>query len=225
MRHELHQARVDEDAGRDGVENAAGDESALALRGVRLTDAEADSNGNGGREAVADGESVRSPALGYGPGDGGQTGAETEAFKGLVEDEDDVEGDELVARDGKRQADEDGVEDDAELEDEDGRQLRRVRFRDKAVLLPRVGELLVGNVLPLMAVVVVARHVGMAVLALQVVRFARVGHCDFVLRVDAGDAGTAAAFTVLFFVVVGVLAKVSVAHYHEFDEEDDENGH
>ncbi|KFY06173.1 hypothetical protein V492_08125 [Pseudogymnoascus sp. VKM F-4246] len=59
------------------------------------------------------------PLLGQGPGGGGETGTETEALEGLVEDEDDVEDDEFFAGDGESETDEDGVEDDAELEDED----------------------------------------------------------------------------------------------------------
>ena len=42
-----------------------------------------------------------------------------------MEDQDDVEGVEFCAGHGERQPDEDGVEDDAELQDEDGRHLRR----------------------------------------------------------------------------------------------------
>lgn len=45
-----------------------------------------------------------------------------------MEDEDDVEGVELLARDGKSKSDKDGMKDDAELEDEDCRHLSGVVF-------------------------------------------------------------------------------------------------
>ncbi len=63
-----------------------------------------------------------------GPGRGGEAGAETEAFEGLVEDEDGVEGCEGGAGDGEGEADEDGVEYYAEFEDEDGGHLGGVVF-------------------------------------------------------------------------------------------------
>lgn len=45
-----------------------------------------------------------------------------------MEDEDDIESIELLACNRQGQADEDGVEDDTEFEDEDGRHLRRIVF-------------------------------------------------------------------------------------------------
>ena len=52
-----------------------------------------------------------------------------------MEDEDDVEGVELLTGDGQGQANEDGVEYDAEFEDEDGRHLGGVVFSCRLILM------------------------------------------------------------------------------------------
>jgi hypothetical protein len=49
----------------------------------------------------------------------GQTRSEAKALEGLVEDEHDVEDIELVSSDRESEANEDGVEDDAEFEDKE----------------------------------------------------------------------------------------------------------
>ena len=71
----------------------------------------------------------------FGPGSAGETGTETETFEGLVEDDHDVERCELVSCYGESEADEDGVEDDAEFEDEDGCHLRAEIFDGAGVLV------------------------------------------------------------------------------------------
>ena len=120
MRHKLHKTSVDKNTSGDGIENTIRQQRSPALRRKRLAHAQTNSNGNRGRDAVAETKEVRGPALGRGPGDFSETGTQTEAFEHLVEDEDDVEGDEFLAGYGKGEADEDGVEDDTEFEDEDG---------------------------------------------------------------------------------------------------------
>lgn len=67
--HELDEARVDQDAGGDGVEDAVDDQRRLAAGRERLPDAEPDGDGDGGREGVAGAEEVGRPALGLGPVD------------------------------------------------------------------------------------------------------------------------------------------------------------
>ena len=67
--------------------------------------------------------------LGFGPWCSSKSGAETETFECLVEDEDDVEDVEFGTSHGKSESDKDGVEDDAKFEDEDGGHLRGVLFR------------------------------------------------------------------------------------------------
>ena len=67
--------------------------------------------------------------LGFGPRRSSKSGAETETFECLVEDEDDVEDVEFGASYGKSESDEDGMEDDAEFEDEDGGHLCGIVFR------------------------------------------------------------------------------------------------
>lgn len=120
MRHELHQPSVNQDTGRDRIENAIDNQRRLRPRRERLPHAQTDGDGDGRRDGVACREPVGRPALGFRPFDGGEARAQGEAFEGLVEDEDDVEGGEFGASDGEGQADEDGVEDDAEFEDSDG---------------------------------------------------------------------------------------------------------
>lgn len=67
--------------------------------------------------------------LGFGPGRSSKSGAETETFECLVEDQDDVEDVEFGTSHGKSESDKYGVEDDAEFEDEDGGHLCGIIFR------------------------------------------------------------------------------------------------
>ena len=153
MRHQLHQAGVDEDAGGDAIEDAIDDERRLAAGGIGVAHAEPDGQGEGGAEGVGQAQPVGRVPLARGPGGGGESGAEAEALEGLVEDEHDVEGGELGAGDGEGEADKDGVEDDAELEDEDGRHLRAVVGRGFVLVdlqvvvdvLARVAEVVVAG--------------------------------------------------------------------------------
>ena len=107
VRHEFHQAGVDQDTGRDGVEDAVDDQRRLRAGRKRLPHAEADGDGDGRGDRVACREPVGSPALGLGPFDRCQSRAEGEAFEGLVEDEHDVEGGEFFSGDGESETDED----------------------------------------------------------------------------------------------------------------------
>lgn len=117
---ELDEPDIEQDAGRNRVKDAVGDEGLCRAGGIGGSDAEPNGNGKGGGDAKEGAEKPRQVALFAGPGGKGQTGAETKALKHLVEDEDGVEGRKLVARDGEREADKDGVEDDTKLKDEDG---------------------------------------------------------------------------------------------------------
>ena len=120
MRHKLDKTRINENPRTNTIENPIYNKTRLRARDIRLSDPQADSDSNRGAERVAHAQDVRGPVVARdGPGGGGEAGAETEAFEGLVEDEDDVEGWEFGAGDGEGQADEDGVEDYAEFEDED----------------------------------------------------------------------------------------------------------
>lgn len=156
MRHQLHQPRVDEDARRDGIEHAVDDQCVRTAGRVRGPDAQARRQRYRRRQGVREREDVGRRALGFGPRGGGEAGAEAEALEGLVEDEDDVEGCEFLAGDGEGEADEDGVEDDAELEDEDGRHLRGVVLDPAAAVRVRGFRVVVVVVA---AVVVVVAHV------------------------------------------------------------------
>lgn len=86
MRHELHQTGINQDTRTDRIKNAIGEKRSTGLWSKRLADTQTNGNSNRGGETVADAEKVRGPALGSGPGDFGETGAQTEALEHLVED-------------------------------------------------------------------------------------------------------------------------------------------
>ena len=225
MRHELNQARVDQNARGNRVEHAVDQQRSAALGGEALPDTQADGDGDRRGDAVSEREEVGRPALGRWPWDFCEAGAETETFEGLVEDEHDVEGDELLAGDGERQADEDGVEDDAEFEDEDGCELCRVGFRDHVLRFPVRREFRIGHVIALVAEVVVAADVGVRWGGFDVL-----GSRFTVLeaQVVAVDGAVAVAVCVALALAVRVVvigAKVAVPHDHEFEEEHCEDGH
>lgn len=207
MRHEFHQAGVDQDAGTDGIEHAVDDQPPLGPRIVCPAHAEPDRDGDGGRDPVDEREDVRRPSLRLGPGRDGQARTETQAFKGLVEDEHDVQGAELGAGDGQGQADEDGVEHDAKLEDEDGRHLCRKVLRGFFSIL---GQLLI-LVLPRVAKMVVSRRVS-------------------VVGIDGWFAGKGwrSFWKIVFFkivIVIVIMAKGSITHSHKLREEEEEYRH
>lgn len=135
VRHQFHQTGIDQNPRADAVEHPVYNQRRLTARRPRLPDAQADGDRYGGGEGVSEAEDIWRPALALGPWRDGQSRPEPEPFEGLVEDEDDVEGFELVAGDGEGEADKDGVEDDAELEDEDGRHLRGVVFEEAGGVL------------------------------------------------------------------------------------------
>lgn len=136
MCHELDETSVDQDSSTDRVENTVHDQSRLRLGRECCPDAESDGNGNWSRDAVAKAEQVRCPALASRPWDLSETSAQAETFECLVEDEDDVECDEFITGDSEGKTDEDGVEDNTELEDEDGSKLSSVGLWDKALDFP-----------------------------------------------------------------------------------------
>ena len=88
MRHQLNEPGVEQDPRTDRVKDPIYDQRGLTLGGERLADAEADGDGNRSRETVRGSEEVGGPALGFGPGDGGDTAAETETLESLVEHQD-----------------------------------------------------------------------------------------------------------------------------------------
>jgi hypothetical protein len=120
---QLDERGVDENPGRDGIQHAADHVGSEAARLVRVTQSQADGDGNRGGEAVAGAEKPGQPGHAAGEWDGGHPGADTQSLEGLVEDDDRVEGVELGAGSAQVQADDDGVEDDAEFEDQEGRDL------------------------------------------------------------------------------------------------------
>ena len=136
MRHKLHQARVYQYTRADTIKHALDHKSRLRTRRIRLPDPQAHRHRHRRRQPVPQGEQVRGPAFGFRPGRGRQSGPETQAFEGLVEDQDDVEGVEFLPCDREGEADEDGVEDDAEFEDAYGGHLCGVVF----YLVRRNGE-------------------------------------------------------------------------------------
>ena len=215
MRHQLDQASVDQDTRTDGVEDTVHDECGLRLGRKRGPDTEANRNGNGRRDTVSETQKVRCPALAPWPWDLGETGAQTEAFKRLVEDEDNVERGELFAGDGEGQSDEDGMEDDAELEDENGGELSGVRLRDEALRLPVWAECRVVRVVALVAEVVLAAHMGGP-------RWCFVLGSALVLETVLVVVAVGVAMTM---VVVMIASKFGVAHGHQLKEKHDKGSH
>ena len=160
MCHQLDQTGVDEDTSTDGVEDAVHDEGGLRLGGEGGAYTKTDSNGDGSGETVSKTQEVWRPALGTGPWNLSETSAQTEAFERLVEDEDNVQGDELLTGDGEGETNEDRVEDDTELKDEDGGKLGGVCFGDDALILPVGAKSRVVHMVTLVAEVVFTADVG-----------------------------------------------------------------
>jgi hypothetical protein len=119
VRHQLHQASINQNTSRDGIENTINDQRRLRTRRKRLPHAESDGDGDWRGNRISGAEVVGRVSFAFRPFDRGEAGAQGQAFEGLVEDEHDVEGGELGACYGEGEADEDGVEDYAEFEDGD----------------------------------------------------------------------------------------------------------
>lgn len=141
-----------------------------------------------------------------------------------MEGEDDVEGVELGAGDGEGEPNEDGVEDNAELEDVDGCHLSGVVFQLVEAFFFAVeggdgGVLMFGSD----RILIIG---GGGVLVVDV--GARVGEVVFAWGVDGGAGGGAVgggAFGTGALIVGVRVAKRGEAHGHELDEEQRENGH
>ena len=119
MGHEFYQPSVDQDTGTDRIKDTIDNQGLLAIRRECRRDAKTDGNGGRGSDAVCTTKNPRQPRFPAWPFGSCKTGTQTKTFKSLVEDEDDVEDIEVVAGDGKRETDEDGVKDDAEFKNED----------------------------------------------------------------------------------------------------------
>lgn len=124
--HELDETHVEEDACRDGVKNAVGDERAVRAGRIRGAHSEANGDRNRGGEAERQAQGPGHPSLVLGPRSGSNTGAESETFKHLVKDKDNVERLDVFG-DSKSQANEDGVKDDTKLENENRAKLHGKR--------------------------------------------------------------------------------------------------
>ena len=146
MRHELDQARIDQDTGTDAIKHTIGNQRRLTAWCICRPHTQPNGNGKGRAQSITDRHDVRRPLLALWPWRSSQARAQAKPFKSLVKHQHDVEGGELGSRHGQREADEDAVEDDAEFEDEDGRHLRGVGFGDEAALELVRREVLVGDV-------------------------------------------------------------------------------
>ncbi len=223
VRHELHQARVDQDARADTVKHPFHDQSRLRTRRERLPDSQAHGHRHRRRQSVPQCEQVRGPSFRFRPGRHGQSGPETEAFEGLVEHQDDVEGVELLTGDREGEADEDGVEYHAEFEDAYGRHLRGVVFYfvGRSLEFGVDGWFLGGGVVWVVVVVDVVAGMGEVVFAWGMFLAVRKG-------ADAADLeGGVAVLAFLFVFVMGVSERgeCGEAHGHQLDEEEDKDGH
>ena len=115
MCHQLDQSRIYQNTRANRVKDAVHYEGSLRSWWIAVAQGYTYSDGDGRREAITGSHEIRRRVFGGWPRHCGKTGAETKAFEGLVEYEDDIEGFELGTGDGKGEADEDGVEDHAEL--------------------------------------------------------------------------------------------------------------
>ena len=228
MRHQFHQTGIYQNPRTDTIKYSIHDQTRLTAGRIRISHPQARGYGYRGAEAVGDGEEVGGHLFVLWPGGDGQSGAETEAFKSLVEDEDGVKCVELWAGDGEGEPDEYGVEDDAKFEDKDCSHLRRVVFYfvqsgafvhvccacEGGFFGRSRGDHRRGG-----GVVDVGARVGEVVFARGVVVAGR-GFwraCSVLEGVAAGR--------VMFVVVGGCTAKGGEAHGHQFDDEQDEDCH
>ena len=217
VRHQLDQACVDQDAGGDGVEHSVDDQRCLASGRVRVPHPETDGQRDGRAEGIREPHPIWGVASALRPRCGRQARSQSQAFEGLVEDEDDIQGCEFGAGDGESEADEDGVEDDAEFEDEDRGHLGR-KVLGGFVL---VDFEVVVDVLPRMPQVIIPGCVS-ARLRSGADRKRKGGRCSgrIVMRV----ARTARTMRMSIVVFVG-MTEGRVSHRHQFGEEEDKDGH
>ncbi len=113
-RQQLHQSSIDQDPRAHRVQHPAHHIGSEGIRVVRCSQPESDSDGDRGGQAVRGAEDPRKPRSGR-KGDSGHAGADAETFEGLMEDKDDIQGAEFVADDAEIEANDDGVEYDAEF--------------------------------------------------------------------------------------------------------------
>ena len=213
MRHQLHQTSINQDPGTDAIKHPIDDQRRLAPRRIRHPQAQSYGNSDGRRKSVSDRKDIRRPEPILRPGSHCQSRAETEAFEGLMEDEDDVEGLEFLACDGEGEAYEDGVEHDAEFEDEDGRHLRRVVLDWPETVLFDVR--LVFAMFTRVSQVVGARGMNGRYTS------ARPDWRPGVLERFGGCGGEVVSVGIVFV----FPTKGCVAHGHQFDEEEHEDRH
>ena len=119
-RQQLDQPRVDQDSGRDGVQHAGDHVRCEAAGVVGSAHTQTDSNGDGRGQAVAGAQGPRQPGVAAWEGDGGHARADSQALERLMEDEHGEQDRELATGRAQVQPDDDRVEDNAELEDEEG---------------------------------------------------------------------------------------------------------
>lgn len=137
MRHQLHQAGVDEDTRGNGVEDTVNEQHRATIRNKALAHAKTDSDGQGCGDTVERTQHPGKPLPLDRPRRSSQPRPETEPLKRLMEHEDNIQDHEFLPRNSERETDEDGVENNTELKDEDGRQLRGEVLRRGVVVAVR----------------------------------------------------------------------------------------
>lgn len=140
-----------------------------------------------------------------------------------MEDEHNVESDELIASNSKGQTDEDGVEDDAKLENKDGCELRGIRLWHDTTSFPVAIDLRVGDVVTLMAEVVFATEMRVGVIPVRI-WLGEVG-LGFSNTSGVGRRRACVVTAIVCMVVAVTRAKVSITHGHELEKEHDEDDH
>ena len=136
---ELNETSVEQDAGAKRVEDTSYDQRGGRIGAVGVADTQTGGNTNRSRKSVHNSTEDGHPSVRRREPEGGESGAQTESFEHLMKDDDDEEDLESFI-DSKSEANDDGMEDDTEFEDNDGNDLsKRGRFVGVGVVNLRLG--------------------------------------------------------------------------------------
>lgn len=133
MRHQLHKSRVDQNARTNTIKHPVHHQRRLRAGSIRIPHPQPHRNRHRRANPIQQRQRIRRPQPMPRPRRHRQPTPQPQPLKGLMKDQHDVQRVELLSRHRQREPDEDGVEDDAEFEDEDGGEVRDV-------VLPRTGK-------------------------------------------------------------------------------------
>lgn len=121
--HQLDKTSVKQNTSRDGVKDTVDNLGSTEVLRVSVSDTKTNGNGNWSGQTVSGSQQPWSPSLVSWPWSSSDSGTQTQTFEELVEHNDWVQGLELVVSSGKRQTNENRVENDTEFQDKDSQQL------------------------------------------------------------------------------------------------------